>query len=110
MYSISTPASREEGSFSESGWIDNVGKPMEPDAIDKDDGITAVDKATTFLVEQGAMEPSNFPWSPDTSYINHKYEEDLSTGEVEERSYHLVDFSEEEEKEIYEIMQRGGSM
>ena len=41
-----------------------------------------------------------------TWYTDDTYSEDYSTGAVESRSYHLEDFTEAQEREIYDAMTR----
>ena len=102
-YSQTTPESAEAGDFSESGWIDEEGKEMTPDRWDREEGLTAVDLAVKFLRDEGANETSGSHFHPGVWYYS-DWQTDYHTGTQEERSYHLVDFSPEEEQAIWTKM------
>ena len=101
-YSRTTPESAEQGDFSETGWINQEGEDMTPDLYDIEEGKTAVDKAVEFLKNEGVIEPSSSDFHPGNWYSTEWQNVDMRTGEDEERSYHLVGFTPEEEKEIYD--------
>lgn len=105
-YDIVTPESAEEGDYAESGWIDEDGVSMKPDKVDTQDGITAVDKAISFLRSESAREPSSTAFHSGVWYTNEEYDTDYSTGAVESRSYHLKGFSEAEEEAVYRAIAR----
>lgn len=99
-YEITTPESAAQGDFADHGWIDEDGVSMVPDEYDQEEGLTAVDLAVKYLKDYGANEPSYFPgWTSGTWYT---YNGEMDTsGEAESRSYHLEDFTPEQEQEIY---------
>jgi len=103
-YARTTPESVEDGDFSESGWEDEEGVDMEPDEWDREDGLTAVDKAVKFLKNEGAGEASSSAFGTGVWYSTEWSTLDYSTGEAEERNFHLEDFSPEQEKEIWDKM------
>lgn len=105
-YDIVTPESAEQGDYAESGWIDEEGQDMTPDSYDREEGITAVDKAVKFLKYEGAREPSTSHFHPGVWYINDEHDTDYRTGAVESRSYHLRNFSQHQEREIFNRMKR----
>jgi hypothetical protein len=96
-YSRITPESAEEGDFSENGWIDDEGESMLP----ADDDETVVDRAVEFLLGAFIREASSGSFSPGTWYMTGFDVIDYSTGEEEEKAYHLKDFTDDEEKTIY---------
>lgn len=100
-YEIITPESAEEGDAAERGWVDDEGSSMEPDEYDLEEGITAVDNAVKFLCHDGATEASSYPFSVGTWYTT-EGDPDYRTGETEYHSYHLKDFTPEEERVIYD--------
>jgi hypothetical protein len=108
-YDITTPESVEQGDYAESGWVDEEGEDMTPDEDDREDGITAVDKAVEFLRDHGATEPSEWTGRGTAAarwWTNTEYDVDYSTGERESRSYHLHGFTEKEKHEIYRQLMR----
>lgn len=106
-FTRTTPESVEQGDFSETGWIDGEGVDMTPDEVDREEGLTAVDKAVKFMRNEGAIEPSSTAFHPGVWYSTEFSVIDYGTGEEEERSFHLDGFSPEEEREIYEKMTKG---
>lgn len=96
-----TPESAEQGDAAERGWIDEEGESMDPDADDRAEGLTAVDKAADFLDDQG-VSPSASHFHPGLWYTTTDPDTDLRTGETEYRSYHLVGFTTEEQQEIFD--------
>lgn len=77
-----------------------------PDQWDTEDGLSAVDKAITFLTDEGITEPSDSPnWHRGTwySYVDGSYVSDYRTGEETAVSAHLDDsWTDEEARTIYE--------
>jgi hypothetical protein len=102
-YDIVTEESAAHGDVAERGWIDEEGEVMEPDADEEAEGITAVSLAVKFLRDAGGIYPSSSGFHPGVWYSN-EAEQDYRTGEWETRSYHLVNFTTEEQKEIYEAL------
>ena len=95
-YSTYDPDTDEE----DNGWEDEEGWDMELDDIDRDEGLTVVDKARNDLGDAGVMEPSATPWSVGTWYSG-QGDTDIRTGVVTTLSYHLSGFTPEEEEDIY---------
>lgn len=105
-FSRTTPESSAQGDASEHGWIDEEGVDMTPDSFDYDEGISAVDKAIKFLKDQGAVHPSSSHFHPDVWYSTEYQTINYATGEDEERSFHLKDFSPAEQQQIWDAMKR----
>lgn len=105
-FNRTTPESVEQGDFSESGWIDEEGVSMMPDDYDREDGITAVDKAVNFLKNEGVHEMSSSHFHPGVWYSTEWQTIDYSTGAEEERNYHLSGFTPDQEREIWDKMKR----
>jgi hypothetical protein len=106
-FSQTTPESSEQGDYSDSGWIDEEGKSMEPDEFDREERLTAADLAVKFLQDEGVMEPSSSDFYPGVWYSTEWHTVNYRTGTDEERSYHLRDFSEAEEKAIWDGLHAG---
>lgn len=101
-----TPESVEQGDYSESGYEDEEGVIMEPDEIEKEDGITVADKAVDWLRDKGATEASSSDFHVGLWYSTDWHDTDYRTGEQTEYSYHLKGFTEQEEREVYDLMRR----
>lgn len=100
----------EEGNYDfdpESEWIDEEGESMAVDPRFDEDDATVISKAADFLTDKGATSPSSVPFSPGAWYSTEWNIVNYQTGEEEERSYHLVDFTPEEEEAIYDIVTKG---
>jgi len=82
----------------ERGWIEEEGVDMTPDAFERDNGETSVALATAYLeAERGdALYPSASYFHPGVWYTT-RY-----AGAT--HSYHLTDFSPEEERAVYDAM------
>lgn len=91
-YSITTPESAEHGDFAETGWINDEGIEMNSPA-----------EAIKFLKSHHANEPSSSFFHSHLWY-NDGGTTDDETGEDEERSYHLVGFTERAERMIYDAI------
>jgi hypothetical protein len=96
-YEIITPESSEAGDAEERGWIDEEGETFE-----------SVEDVVRFLQDNGANEPSSSSFNPGVWYT-HYGDYDYSTrqmerGEVENRSYHLYNFTPEQEEEVFNQM------
>ena len=91
-YEIVTPESAEEGDADERGWIDEDGEEY------------SVKEAAEFLI---GTEPSSSFFHSGIWYTHYGYDTDFETGGEESRSYHLTKFSPEDEKLIYESVQKG---
>lgn len=103
-YEIVTPESAEHGDAEERGWIDEEGVDMTPDQYDLEDGETAASKAVEFLQNEGASEPSSSAFHDGVWYSTPDGNQDYRTGATEYRSFHLNDFTPEDEEAIYAAM------
>lgn len=90
----------------QSEWVDEEGVSMALDEWDEDDA-TVVGKAADFLTREGATSPSSVPFYNGTWYSTEWHTVDYRTGEEEEKGYHLVDFTPEEEEAIYDLVTKG---
>ena len=68
-FAVYSEDSAHAGYDLEDGWIDQEGRTMEPDSFDKEEGITAVEKAVDFLRDEGVGEPSCVPFMVGVWYI-----------------------------------------
>lgn len=100
-YAVTDEESSQEGDFKEQGWYDEEGLSMTPDEFDKEEGITAIEKAVDFLVDQGATEPSSTSYHENVWFSTPDPEINYSTGENTYYSFHLEGFSPEEKQEIF---------
>ena len=100
-YSQTTPESVEQGDTSASGYIDEEGKPMTPDEFDYEEGLGVADLAVKFLTDEGAVHASASHFHPGVWYSTEYQTIDYRTGTDEERCFHLVDFSEAEELDVW---------
>jgi hypothetical protein len=89
-FEIVTHESAENGEAAENGFIEEYGHSVEPDEYDIADGLSAVDLAARFLADRGATEFCGRWWTRPDADIDYR------TGEHETRSFHPVDFSDEE--------------
>lgn len=89
-FDIVTEESAAEGDAAEHGWLDEEG--------------------TEFTVEEAIeklefCEPSASQFHPGVWYTQKEGDTDYQTGEVTTESYHLVGFTEAEQREIFEAVQ-----
>lgn len=121
-YEAWSPEDIEHGEAGESGWIDEMGEEIDPDEDDyeehrdfyeeydaSDEEIhdeVVASMVVEFLKDEGVTEDSagSSGFSVGTWYTAHKYNENYKTGEIENRSYHLEDFTPKQEEMIYEGM------
>lgn len=96
-YEVWTEEDVEHGEPGERGWVDDEGHELDLD--DADDSV--VEQAVDFLRGEGATEPSSTAFHSGIWYTSYG-EADFRTGERENRSYFLDDFTEEEEREIFD--------
>ena len=99
-YEIVTPESAEHGDIEDQGW-EEQDIFMEPDEYDSDDGITAADKAIEFISDRGPVEPSSSVFGPGVWYTTTDSEKDFRTGSETRYSFHLNNFTTEEERQIF---------
>jgi len=103
-FSQITPESAEQGDHSDSGWIDEEGVPMEPDNFDYEEGLGVADLAAKYLQREGATEASASFFHPGVWYSTGYQTIDYGTGTEEERNYHLKDFTEDEERQVWNLL------
>jgi hypothetical protein len=119
-YEIYTPESVEVGDAEERGWIDEEGFEIIPEDFDYEEYIeeeelsedTSFEQihdavvarmAADFLKDEFADAPSNSSFSLGTWYTAYG-EADYSTGETENKSFHLQNFTPAQEALIFEEM------
>lgn len=105
-YALYTPESIANGDAEEHGWIDKEGVPIELDEFAIEDGLTITDVAARYLYDEWAIEPSGDPWHPGVWYIARRTEKLLAADCYTDYHYHLVGFTEEEERQIFEKLQQ----
>ena len=103
-FAQTTPESSEQGDHSDSGWIDQDGVPMEPDEIDYEEGLGPADLAARYLKHEGATQASASFFHPGVWYSTGWQTIDYRTGTDEERNYHLKDFTEDEERLVWNLL------
>ena len=103
-YEIITPESAEAGDAEDRGWIDEEGVDVTPDTYDMDEGVTAVVKAVEFLQNEGAFDASSSFFHEGVWYTAYAVNQDFTTNNTENRSYHLRGFTLEEEEAIYQAL------
>lgn len=97
-YEVITEESAREGDAAERGWENEDGELMIDDGEDRED---LVDNTVRFLQDNGAMDASSSHFHPGVWYTTSDPDTDMRTGETTYRSYHLVEFTPEEEREIF---------
>ena len=111
-YSTVTTQSAEMGDTSDNGWYDSgfrykpddkpeTGFLCDPDEVDSEDGITAVDIAVKYLKDNGVCEASSSHFHTGIWYSAESQREDYSTDESIEYSFHLEGFNETEQELIF---------
>lgn len=100
-FTLYTPESIEQGDAAEHGWIDEEGQEIE---ADPEFDETVVGEAVRFLRDVGIVEASSSHFHKGVWYSGG--DSDFDTGEIEQRSYHLYDFTVEQEQEIFNLMTR----
>lgn len=98
-YQRVTPESAEEGEYSEQG-EDSV------EDVEPDEDETAVDVAVKILKDGGVFEASSSSFHSGIWYSTESQVTDYSTGEQEEKTYHLKGFAEEEERAVYDAVMK----
>lgn len=104
-YDIVTPESAEQGDYAETGWEDEQGATIEPDAYDLEEYETEFAAVVALAVKHigHGVEPSDWPrcCPGHTWYTDSDGDTDYRTGAVTRYSYHLKNFTPEEETAIY---------
>jgi len=101
----------KDGYFVESGWDNEDGVDMTPDKFDVEDGLSKIDVTVGFLMGKFICYASSSHFHKGI-YYSDRQEACYETGQTKKRSYHLKDFTEDEELEIYnkvkeELYRRG---
>ena len=103
-YEVITPESADIGEIDDSGWIDEDGIVIEPDADDIENAgsmLWAVVNAAVGVIGH-KQQPSSYPFAPGfTWYTEPDGDENYTTGAVTYKSWHLSGFTPEEEQAIY---------
>lgn len=90
-----TEESAINGDWADSGYVNENGFPM-----DWYEGHTVVDDAIDFLRDHGVTQASSSHFHPGIWYSD-EGQTDYHTGETEQRSYHLVDFTTAQQLEVF---------
>ena len=111
-YTTITPESAAESDFADRGWVDEDGDDIEVDADDiaeahrTDEGAPViaaiVNKVLHWLKDNGAYETSSSSFHPGVWYSTSYAVSDYSTGEERQEDFFLRNFSDQEEKRIFE--------
>jgi len=88
------------------GWENEDGIDCQPDEYDAEDGITAVEKAVEAITGNDCVYPSSSAFHPGVWYTSADGVTDYATGENTQYSYHLEGFSEEEQRTVFEKINR----
>lgn len=126
-YQVVTDESAESGDYAEIGWLENghkspirdeegehpenvhrdhEGVDCEVDSDEAEDGLSAMKKAAAYIQDEGGNEPSSSHFSPGTWYSTES-QMDMHSGDYEGKSFHLYGFTEEEEKEVWDLLHSG---
>ena len=107
-YDIVTPESAAEGDFAESGWIDQDGIEITPDADDIDEYGSELDAVVHLTCRQvgSCVEPSSSQFHAGVWYTDADPDRNYRDGSETRQSYHLDEFTENEEREIYHRLTR----
>jgi len=100
-----TPDDVEAGDVPDAEHDDDIEIAL--DAIDRKEGKTVADLAAKVLLDAGATQTSSGRFHRGVWYETEWSVTDYSTGEQEQRSFHLKGFSPEEEGLVYLKVTRG---
>lgn len=103
-FSTIIPESAKIGDFEETGFYNEDGVVFELDEYDIEDKITIVDKVVTYLKSNGANLPSSSHSHGGVWYSTEYQIDDYSTGEEIQYSYHLCNFTDDEQQQIFDRM------
>jgi hypothetical protein len=113
-YTTITPESAAESDHADRGWVDEDGEDIEVTADDiaeahetnSNSGSPVTDaivgKAVRWLRDQGAYETSSSDYHPGVWYSTSYEVSDYSTGEERQEDFFLRNFSDQEEKRIFD--------
>ena len=97
-----TEESVEAGDSEDGGYSDY--ESMEPDEFDSEEDITAVDKAARYLTHDKSIEASSSHFHLGVWYSDCDNDIDYRTGEQIQHSYHPTNFSEDEQRAIFDAV------
>ena len=97
-----TDESVEVGDSENGGYSDY--ESMAPDEFDSEDGITAVDKAARYLTRDHCVETSSSHFHLGVWYSDCDSDMDYRTGEQTQHSYHPTNFSEDEQRALFDAV------
>lgn len=116
-FTTTTPESVEAGDYAARGWVDKDGEDIEVDADEIASEHEAgsqtpvtdaiVEKAVKWLRDAGAYEMSSSSFQPGTWYETLFKTSDYGTGEEKQEEFFLRNFTEAEEKKIFESFKSG---
>ena len=104
-YDCVTQESAEFGDFSDTGWVDEEGIPIEPEEYELEEYGDELSAVVALAVKEigKCVEPSSSEFSPSCPpwYTETDPDIDYRTGEETRKSFHLVGFKPEELESIY---------
>lgn len=116
-FTTTTPESAEAGDYASRGWEDKDGDAIEVDAGDIAEEHEAesqspvtdaiVNKAVQWLRDHGANGTSASNFHPGTWYETEFETTDYGSGEEKQEEFFLRNFTEQEEKKIFEAFNNG---
>lgn len=98
-YEVVTEESAAEGDVAERGWENEFGESMEPDEVDIEEGLTAIDLAAKWLFEHYAE------WVGHIDWYQGPEEQNLQDGSWRTESFHLRNFTDAELKQVWVRLQ-----
>jgi hypothetical protein len=115
-YSTTTPESAETGDFADRGWVDKDGDAIEVSSYEIEEtagtGSQApvtdaiVKQAVRWLRDHGALETSSSSYHSGVWYSSPFEVSDYSTGEERSEDFFLRNFTEQEERAIFDAFKR----
>jgi hypothetical protein len=103
-YQIVSPESAEQGDYEETGWYNEEGDELSLDNDDIEEGLTAINKAVSYLKDKGIIECSSSPRLSVHDWFIADDEQDYRTGNCTTYNYHPVGYTEEELNEIKRLL------
>lgn len=102
-----TPGPGDSEDDYETGWEDEEGVEVTPEIDEDEDALDYVAPAVRFLRREGASEPSSTNWQPPPVAIWYSQvdaNQNFRTGVTTRLSFHLRNFTPDEERAIFEQM------
>ena len=116
-YQTVTPESAEEGDVADRGWEDQDGDPIEVSSYDIEEAVDAgsrapvtdaiVKQAVQWLRDHGAQETSSSSYHSGVWYSTPYEVTDYSTGEERSEDFFLRNFTDQEERRVFDEFTRG---